>query len=456
MPPGCERFQTRSESGGPARLPPEHGATWAAEAQGHRRAAARADPTYCFPARVEEIAVLESAIAANPRDGNAPFLLGNLLYDRRRHDEAIRHWERAVRLTPGNAVAWRNLGIGTFNIRRQPAKARAAYESAFRANPADARVFYERDQLWKRLGVAPATRLRELERHLELVRQRDDLSVEICALYNQTGRPDAAWSVITGRKFQPWEGGEGLALGQHVRTHLALGRRALATGRHPLALSLVAAALTAPPHLGEARHLLANPSDVYYWLGRACAANDYAAAAHRCWTLAAEARGDFQAMSVRAHSEMTYYSARALQCLDRRGEARALLRDLLAYARRLARAPATIDYFATSLPTMLLFDDDLAARQRTTALFLEAQARLGLGQTAVARRLLRQVLRRDPNHALAADLLAEAPASHPGRSRRGAEPGGEAVDEPEHRHVHRATLRPSESAPRARTVLRSG
>ena len=38
---------------------------------------------------------------------------------------------------------------------------------------------------------------------------------------------------------------------------------------------------------------------------------------------------------------------------------------------------------------MLLFDDDLQARQQTTALFLEAQARLGLGQTAAARRLLR-------------------------------------------------------------------
>jgi Tfp pilus assembly protein PilF len=53
-----------------------------------------------------------------------------------------------------------------------------------------------------------------------------------------------------------------------------------------------------------------------------------------------------------------------------------------------------------------LFDDDLPARQRTTALFLEAQARLGLGQRAAARKLLREVLRRDPNHALAADLLA--------------------------------------------------
>ena len=111
-------------------------------------------------------------------------------------------------------------------------------------------------------------------------------------------------------------------------------------------------------------------------------------------------------MSVRAFSEMTYYSALAARQLGCAAAATRLFRALLRHARHLAHAPATIDYFATSLPTMLLFDDDLPARQRTTALFLEAQARLGLGQRAAARKLLREVLRRDPNHALAADLLA--------------------------------------------------
>ncbi len=78
-----------------------------------------------------------------------------------------------------------------------------------------------------------------------------------------------------------------------------------------------------------------------------------------------------------------------------------------AYASRLAKAPAGIDYFATSLPAMLLFDDDLAFRQKTTALFLQAQAHAGLGKTTRAKTLLRAVLKRDPNHSQAADLLGE-------------------------------------------------
>jgi hypothetical protein len=81
-----------------------------------------------------------------------------------------------------------------------------------------------------------------------------------------------------------------------------------------------------------------------------------------------------------------------------------LLRALLNHARQLGKAKAKIDYFATSLPAMLLFDDDIQFRQETTALFLQAQAYLGLGKKAAAKRLLAAVLQRDPNHAPALDL----------------------------------------------------
>ena len=90
-------------------------------------------------------------------------------------------------------------------------------------------------------------------------------------------------------------------------------------------------------------------------------------------------------------------------------KAKRLLRGLLAFAFKLQKAEARIDYFATSLPTMLLFHDDPQSRQETMALFLQAQARLGLGQTARGRSWLRTVLDRDPNHALAADLLSGNP-----------------------------------------------
>jgi len=372
----------------------------------YRRAAAQS-PDYCFPARLEEILILESAMRANPHDARAPYYLGNLFYDRRRHAEAIRLWERSAKLDPHFSIVWRNLGIGYFNISKKPAKARAAYDRAFKTNPADARLLFERDQLWKRLGEKPERRLRELEKFPQLVAQRDDLSVELCAIYNQTGQSAKALEIVSTRKFQPWEGGEGAALGQHVRTHLALGREALAQNDFSAAQKHFATALAAPENLGEARHLLANQSDIHYWLGVALDLPGDKESAREPWLAAANFKGDFQEMSVRAFSEMTFYSALALEKLGKKTRAKKLFRDLLAGAQKLQKSQAKIDYFATSLPTMLLFDDDLQMRQETTAFFLQAQAQLGLGKRLAAEKLLQKVLQRDPNHALAADLAAE-------------------------------------------------
>ena len=53
---------------------------------------------YCFPARLEDIAILQTAIEVNPKDARAPYYLGNLFYDRRRHEEAIYLWERSAAL----------------------------------------------------------------------------------------------------------------------------------------------------------------------------------------------------------------------------------------------------------------------------------------------------------------------------------------------------------------------
>ena len=374
----------------------------------HFRRAAALPPDYCFPSRLEEIIILESAMRANPRDAKAPYYLGNLLYDRRRHEEAIKLWEKSAKLDPGFSIVWRNLGIGYFNISQNPKKSREAYDRAFKVNPSDARLLFERDQLWKRLGEKPAKRLKELEKHRHLVQQRDDLSVELGALLNQTGRHVEAMQLPAKRNFQPWEGGEGGPLGLHVRSHLALGHKALINHDYSAAVQHFEEALKSPANLGEAKHLLANQSDIHYWLGVALDLSGDKKSAIEHWQIAAMFKGDFQEMSVRAFSEMTYYSAMAWRQLGQKSKSAKLLRDLLAYAQKLQKAEAKIDYFATSLPTMLLFDDDLQFRQETTALFLQAQARLGLGQKAEANKLLSTVLKRDPNHALAADFWQRA------------------------------------------------
>ncbi len=373
--------------------------------------AATASPDYCFPARLEDMEALVEALHLRPGDARAHLYLGNLLYDRRRHHEAIVHWERATALAPDSSIAWRNLGLACHNVLGDSRRARDCYDRALAAKPDDARLLHERDQLWKRCGVSAAERLAVFENALQLVRVRDDASAELCALYNQLGRPEAARALLSSRRFQPWEGGEGVVLAQHQRCCIALGRRALAAGRAAEARDEFLLALNPPHNLGEVRHPLSNVSDLHVLLGDALSALGEHAAARSWWTKAAEFRGDFQDMSVRTHSEMSFHSARALQRLGRSGEARALLEGLLNHALALEKSPAKVDYFATSLPTMLLFNDDAQARQLNTARFLQAQARLGLGDPLAARQLLLDLLARDPSHPGASDLLPECSPS---------------------------------------------
>jgi tetratricopeptide (TPR) repeat protein len=78
--------------------------------------AAAADAAYVFPSRLEEIALLEAAIVQNPKDARAPYYLGNLEYDRKRHQDAMRHWERASELDPTFPTVWRNLGFAYYKV----------------------------------------------------------------------------------------------------------------------------------------------------------------------------------------------------------------------------------------------------------------------------------------------------------------------------------------------------
>ena len=368
--------------------------------------AAAADPTWVFPAQLDEMRILEAAIAANPSDARAPYYLGNFLYGRRRHRDAIEQWEKAAELDPNFPTVWRNLGIAFYNVEHSPQKSREAFRRARATAPSDARILYEEDQLRKRLGDDPAKRLGDLEAHSALVALRDDLSVELASLYNHLGRPADALLLLTGRQFQPWEGGEGLVLGEYVRAQLLLGRSRLATGDVRGAITCFEAANHPPHSLNEARHLLANSSNIEYWLGEAWTAAGHPARAAQHWHRAERQRGDFQQMKVRTCSEMTYWSAMALRRLSREREAAALFTEILTFAQALDSETPKIDYFATSLPTMLLFDEDLGKRQHIVATFLRAQALLGLGRNDEGHTALTEVLNLDRSHAAARDLLA--------------------------------------------------
>ena len=359
-------------------------------ARDRREQAQQASPDYCFPARIEEMVVLQRAIEANGRDARAHYYLGNLLYDKRRHEEAIEHWEASCQIDSSFAIPWRNLGIAWHNVRGNPERALACYERAFQANPRDARLLYELDQLRKRMGVSPARRLSQLEENRASVNLRDDLVLELVTLYNQTGESERALQILCSRRFHPWEGGEGLVAAQYVAAHVLLGRQALKAGNSGCALGHFASARQYPENMGEGKHRLTLETHLDFFSGLALQDLGRDDEARQHWQKAAETET--------GSTEMAYYKALALRGLKRETRAVALLNQLLDFVSHQIGATPKIDYFATSLPNFLLFDDDLEKRNRIHCLYLAGLAKLGLGQEAESIAALRQVLALDVNH----------------------------------------------------------
>jgi hypothetical protein len=237
---------------------------------------------------------------------------------------------------------------------------------------------------------------------------RDDLAVSYAQLLVSADRPAEALQILTSRRFQPWEGGEGQVLAAWERVQLALAQ--LASDAGPTAVDGILAAIDSPDSLGERRHPLENPAPLYLSLGDAYAGTGDDASATLAWQAAAAAVGDFTSMSPRSYSENTYFSVLAARRLGDDDLAATLVAGLGRYVAELAVTPARIDYFATSLPALLLFHDD-PQRQRDLEIdVLRAELALLDGDAAMAADQLDVVLTADPSHTLALDLRRDLAA----------------------------------------------
>ena len=86
-------------------------------------------------------------------------------------------------------------------------------EKAFELDPTDARVLFELDQLYRKINRSPRERLAFLEKHEDLVGQRDDLYLERIYLLLLLEDFQRVQKLIAARNFHPWEGGEGKVSG---------------------------------------------------------------------------------------------------------------------------------------------------------------------------------------------------------------------------------------------------
>ncbi|MBQ2003243.1 MAG: DUF5107 domain-containing protein, partial [Bacteroidaceae bacterium] len=275
-------------------------------------------------------------------------------------------------------------------------------ERAFSLDQSDSRIFMELDQLYKRMQKSHEFRLSKFESYPELVAKRDDLILEHATLLNQTGDYERAAEIIDNHIFHPWEGGEGKVPAQYQFSRTERAKAILRTNPTSTneAISLLTECLAYPHNLGEGKLHGAQENDFHYFLGCAYEQLGDTESARHYWELATHGPQEPAAAMYYndAKPEKIFYQGMALLKLGRKDEANGRFYRLVNYGKQHIFEKQTMDYFAVSLPDLLIWEDSLDRKNRIHCLFMLALGYTGLGDKAHAERYLKEVEEMDINH----------------------------------------------------------
>jgi tetratricopeptide (TPR) repeat protein len=285
------------------------------------------------------------------------------------------HLEKSMAHGSEDPVVWRNAALATVNTGGDLATADSYFERALELSPDDARLVFERAVLAGLRGLPVQKRIAGIERHSRSVLSRDDLTLLYANLLVDAGRAEEALEILSTRSFQPFEGGEGVALDAYDRAVVRCART-LMEQDPTAAITLLRDGMEAPANLGEGRHPAHSMAERLVALGDALELAGDRTAAAGAWDQACQ---EVNALAVQAApaGPSGYWRGIAHQRLGRNKEADGVWRSLETRAAELESAPAAPDYFATSLPELLLFDTDTAAARTETAISLRGLAAEG-------------------------------------------------------------------------------
>ena len=273
-------------------------------------------------------------------------------------------------------------------------------ECAFALDENDERVFMELDQLYKRLHRPHTERLAFLQKYPQLIQRRDDLILEEITLLNEVGRYEEAMQKLDAHIFHPWEGGEGKVPTQYQIARVELAKKAITAKEYNKAIQLLEECLVYPRHLGEGKLYGAQENDFYYLLGIAHEALGQQDKAIECWEEATKGPQEPAAAMYYndAKPDKIFYQGLALYKLHRNGEAHGRFFKLINYGKQHIFEKQTMDYFAVSLPDLLIWEDSLDTKNIIHCKYMLALGHYGMGNREKALKYLAEVEALDNNH----------------------------------------------------------
>ena len=344
---------------------------------------------YCFPSRLEDILVLESAIKTDASGANAYYYLGCLFYDKFRYADAAKAWESCVANDPTHGKAWRNLALYYFDKANDAARARTALEKALEFKGDDPRLLLEYEQLLKNMNCSIEERLAVYEKYPELLKERDDCYLDKLTLICQTGDFKAAIDMAAKKRFHIYEGGEGKLTKQHAWMHTLYGKELTEAGKYEEAEQIYMNGVNMPKSYGEAKTFFNQEAHIFYYLAKLYAKMGKTEQE----TAAYEQAAIYKA----AVSELSLFRALALQELGRDGEAKEVLDEMIKVADNFIVNKDLRTYYGVGSPSPMPFEYDIEKNNLRDGSILKAFALLGYGKHAEAEECMQTARSLDPN-----------------------------------------------------------
>ncbi len=327
------------------------------------------DEGYCFPSRLDDIAVLEEAIKNNPDGAKAYYYLGCLYYDRFSYDKAAVLWTKAVELDKTYAKAYRNLALYYFDKKKDYLGAKNSMENALRYLDTQPRLIMEYQQLLKNMDFSPEHRLEVYDKYNELMLKRDDCYLDKITLKCLIGDYKCAIDMAKQRRFHIYEGGEGKLTKLHAWMHVLYANELADKGEYEKAKLMYENAVTVPKSYGEAKTFFNQEAHIFYYLGllEERKGNDA--------TELFEKASEYKA----AVSELSLFRALALRKLGKYDQAREVLEEMMTAAEGFIQNCDRRTYYGVGSPSPMPFEDDIVKNNLLLGYTLKAYAYLGLG-----------------------------------------------------------------------------
>lgn len=169
-------------------------------AERNRRAAAEPKPVDTFPYRLPEIEVLQAAANADPNNAQAANLLGCILYDKRQHSEAATAWEAAIVAAPDYYMPYRNLAVVKYSYLGERNAALQLLKKAMELHPKDDFLLKEVNYVMARLGVNGHERLSYVLDNLP-AHPSDHLTWDLADAFSSIGEFDQALETLANHEF---------------------------------------------------------------------------------------------------------------------------------------------------------------------------------------------------------------------------------------------------------------